>query len=309
MAAFDTANPEAVVSPGGVGFDINCGVRLIRTNLHERDVQPVKEQLTQALFDHIPVGVGSKGVIPMTAKCSNCSLLVVVLVVVVLQCCLNGVSVHGIETWRRHSRWEWTGRCARATRGPRTRSTARSTGACCRPTLTRSRSRPRSAASRRLEQHAHTPHTTHTLLCLLLLRLKCTLLLTSSLSAVPSPSPSHRCIARDARRRQPLRGDSGGGRDLRQLERAPHGHRARRTGVPDDPLRVARDGPPGGDGRAGGDGACDEAWPHRAERPAAGVCADREPRGPALPGGHGGRRQLRVGQPRLHDLPRAPGEH
>ena len=36
-----------VVFQGGVGFDINCGVRLLRTNLHERDVQPVKEQLAQ----------------------------------------------------------------------------------------------------------------------------------------------------------------------------------------------------------------------------------------------------------------------
>lgn len=68
MAAFDMSLPEAVVSPGGVGFDINCGVRLLRTNLDERDVQPVKEQLAQSLFDHIPVGVGSKGVIPMGAK-------------------------------------------------------------------------------------------------------------------------------------------------------------------------------------------------------------------------------------------------
>lgn len=33
VAAFDMANPDAIVSPGGVGFDINCGVRLIRTNL------------------------------------------------------------------------------------------------------------------------------------------------------------------------------------------------------------------------------------------------------------------------------------
>lgn len=68
MAAFDMSDPRAVVSPGGVGFDINCGVRLLRTNLHEKDVQPVKEQLAQAMFDHIPVGVGSKGFIPMTAK-------------------------------------------------------------------------------------------------------------------------------------------------------------------------------------------------------------------------------------------------
>jgi tRNA-splicing ligase RtcB len=52
------------VSPGGVGFDINCGVRLLRTSLFEEDVAPHKEALAQALFDHIPVGVGSKGVIP-----------------------------------------------------------------------------------------------------------------------------------------------------------------------------------------------------------------------------------------------------
>lgn len=68
MAAFDMTDPKAVVSPGGVGFDINCGVRLIRTNLTLKDVLPVKEQLTQALFDHIPVGVGSKGIIPMNAR-------------------------------------------------------------------------------------------------------------------------------------------------------------------------------------------------------------------------------------------------
>ena len=70
MAAFDMDDPQAVVSPGGVGFDINCGVRrkpfslfifyflqvrLLRTNLREKDVQPVKEQLAQSLFDHIPV--------------------------------------------------------------------------------------------------------------------------------------------------------------------------------------------------------------------------------------------------------------
>lgn len=42
MAAFDMSNPDSVVSPGGVGFDINCGVRLLRTNLMEKDVLPVK---------------------------------------------------------------------------------------------------------------------------------------------------------------------------------------------------------------------------------------------------------------------------
>ncbi|CAG0912435.1 unnamed protein product [Notodromas monacha] len=36
MAAFDMDDPKSVVSPGGVGFDINCGVRLLRTNLTEK---------------------------------------------------------------------------------------------------------------------------------------------------------------------------------------------------------------------------------------------------------------------------------
>ncbi len=39
-------------------------MRLIRTNLHYDDVKEVQEKLTQSLFDHIPVGVGSKGIIP-----------------------------------------------------------------------------------------------------------------------------------------------------------------------------------------------------------------------------------------------------
>lgn len=45
MAAFDMSDPKAIVSPGGVGFDINCGVRLLRTNLSEKDVQPIKVPL------------------------------------------------------------------------------------------------------------------------------------------------------------------------------------------------------------------------------------------------------------------------
>lgn len=68
LAAFDMDDPNAIVSPGGVGFDINCGVRLLRTNLFEKDVNPVIDKLTQALFDYIPVGVGTKGCIPMKEK-------------------------------------------------------------------------------------------------------------------------------------------------------------------------------------------------------------------------------------------------
>lgn len=69
VAAFDLDDPDAIVSPGGVGFDINCGVRLIRTNLMEDEVSgQVREDLCQALFDHIPVGVGQTGVIPINMK-------------------------------------------------------------------------------------------------------------------------------------------------------------------------------------------------------------------------------------------------
>jgi len=50
-----------VVSPGGVGYDINCGVRLMRTNLRIEDVRPRIRQLTEALFRHIPAGVGRGG--------------------------------------------------------------------------------------------------------------------------------------------------------------------------------------------------------------------------------------------------------
>jgi len=50
-----------VVSPGGVGYDINCGVRLMRSNLTLEDVQPRLEKLIDQLFAHIPSGVGRGG--------------------------------------------------------------------------------------------------------------------------------------------------------------------------------------------------------------------------------------------------------
>lgn len=50
-----------VISPGGVGYDINCGVRLVRTNLSFADVRPHLETLIQGLFRHIPTGVGRSG--------------------------------------------------------------------------------------------------------------------------------------------------------------------------------------------------------------------------------------------------------
>ena len=58
VAAFD--ENEGVLSPGGVGYDINCGVRLLRTNLHRDEVADRLDGLSMALFRHIPCGVGSK---------------------------------------------------------------------------------------------------------------------------------------------------------------------------------------------------------------------------------------------------------
>lgn len=63
VAAFNERN--GVVSPGGVGFDINCGVRLIRTNLTKEDIEDKLDDLVDSLFKNIPSGVGSKGKIKL----------------------------------------------------------------------------------------------------------------------------------------------------------------------------------------------------------------------------------------------------
>ena len=55
IAAFDVQ--DGVISPGGVGYDINCGMRLIRTDLTLADVQPYLEQLMTELFRRVPAGV------------------------------------------------------------------------------------------------------------------------------------------------------------------------------------------------------------------------------------------------------------
>jgi len=59
---------DGVVSPGGVGFDINCGVRLLRTNLTEKEVRPKIELLIADLFVNIPSGLGSTGKIKVSEK-------------------------------------------------------------------------------------------------------------------------------------------------------------------------------------------------------------------------------------------------
>lgn len=66
VAAFNFEN--GVVSPGGVGYDINCGVRLILTDLSERDVKPKLKELMDKLFRNVPSGVGSKGKLSLSIK-------------------------------------------------------------------------------------------------------------------------------------------------------------------------------------------------------------------------------------------------
>jgi len=60
-----------VVSPGGVGFDINCGVRLVRTNLCEADVRPGIKQLVDQVFRDVPCGTGGSGFVKINAKQLN----------------------------------------------------------------------------------------------------------------------------------------------------------------------------------------------------------------------------------------------
>ncbi len=57
VAAFDA--DDGVVSPGGVGYDINCGVRLLRSSLSLEEVRPRLKELVDALFREIPTGVGA----------------------------------------------------------------------------------------------------------------------------------------------------------------------------------------------------------------------------------------------------------
>ncbi|VVC02026.1 tRNA-splicing ligase RtcB [uncultured archaeon] len=59
VAAFDAE--EGIVSPGGIGYDINCGVRLVRTGLTVEQVKPKIKQLADKLFTNVPSGVGSEG--------------------------------------------------------------------------------------------------------------------------------------------------------------------------------------------------------------------------------------------------------
>jgi tRNA-splicing ligase RtcB len=73
VAAFD---PEqgGVVSAGGVGFDISCGVRTLHTGLALADIEPVKKSLADMLFARIPAGVGSTGAIRLDPEAMEAML-------------------------------------------------------------------------------------------------------------------------------------------------------------------------------------------------------------------------------------------
>jgi tRNA-splicing ligase RtcB len=60
VAAFDTANPKASIIPGGIGYDINCGIRLLTTDLTSDEIGGFKKRLIEAICRLVPTGVGGK---------------------------------------------------------------------------------------------------------------------------------------------------------------------------------------------------------------------------------------------------------
>src|SRR3989344_418227 len=67
VAAFDVEN-GGVISPGGIGFDINCGMRLLTTNLTYDQVKPHLRELVENLFRAVPAGVGSEGALKLNKQ-------------------------------------------------------------------------------------------------------------------------------------------------------------------------------------------------------------------------------------------------
>ena len=63
VAAMDSES--GVISPGGIGFDINCGMRLVTTNLTIKDVKPKLKELVDELFKRVPAGVGGAGFVKL----------------------------------------------------------------------------------------------------------------------------------------------------------------------------------------------------------------------------------------------------
>jgi tRNA-splicing ligase RtcB (3'-phosphate/5'-hydroxy nucleic acid ligase) len=67
VAAMDVS-AGGVISPGGIGFDINCGMRLVTTNLTHEEVKPRLKEIVDRLFERVPAGVGSTGFLKISRK-------------------------------------------------------------------------------------------------------------------------------------------------------------------------------------------------------------------------------------------------
>jgi tRNA-splicing ligase RtcB len=63
-----TRLPDGVISPGGIGYDINCGVRLMATRITRQEAEPHLQDLASALYNNCPSGVGVKGSVPLSEK-------------------------------------------------------------------------------------------------------------------------------------------------------------------------------------------------------------------------------------------------
>ena len=63
-----TQTPDGAISPGGVGYDINCGVRLLASHFRAEEIAPQIKDLATALYKNCPSGVGSEGSVPLNAK-------------------------------------------------------------------------------------------------------------------------------------------------------------------------------------------------------------------------------------------------
>ncbi|BBG23882.1 RtcB family protein [Sulfuracidifex tepidarius] len=69
--AATSVDEEGVISPGGIGYDINCGVRLLRTNLEYKDVKNKIVDLVEEIYNNVPSGVGSEGKVKLTDQKLN----------------------------------------------------------------------------------------------------------------------------------------------------------------------------------------------------------------------------------------------
>lgn len=65
---FAMNDKDGFISPGAVGYDINCGMRLLKTDLFLKDIKPYLEKIVNMLFDYVPAGIGKKGFIKVSKQ-------------------------------------------------------------------------------------------------------------------------------------------------------------------------------------------------------------------------------------------------